>query len=90
MEQQQELVSLFDYLGYAAGSELGKQVAETAAKLKEPIGARHITNTRYKGLVHLYRPQFLKEYFEAQRLGLDPTAAIEYLGSVRCENTAEV
>lgn len=83
LKENAQLISLFDYLGYAAGSELGKQVAETAAKLKEPISARHITNTRYKGLVHLYRPQFLKEYFEAQRLGLDPTAAIEYLNSVK-------
>lgn len=83
MEQQQELVSLFDYLGYAAGPALGKQVAETASKLKEQIGARQVSNTKYRGLVHLYRPQFLKEFFEAQRLGLDPTAAVIYLNSVR-------
>ena len=83
MEQQQELVSLFDYLGYAAGPALGKQVADTAAKLNQPFGKRYVSTRTYKGMVFLYRPQFLKEFFEAQRLGLDPTAAIQYLDSVR-------
>ena len=48
------LMSLYDYLGYAAGSELGKEVAETAVKLRETIRTREISNTRYKGVVHLY------------------------------------
>jgi hypothetical protein len=64
---KQELISLFDYLGYAAGSTLGKQVAEAAAKAKEPIGSRQISNVRYKGVVHLYRREFLKEYFKQQQ-----------------------
>ena len=83
MENTQELVSLFDYLGYAAGPALGKQVAETATKLKQPIGARHITNTRYKGIVHLYDRKFLKEFFEAKQFGLEPTNAIQYLEKQR-------
>jgi hypothetical protein len=83
MENKQELVSLFDYLGYAAGPALGKQVAQTAAELKQPISARHITNTRYKGIVHLYNRKFLKEFFEAKQLGLEPTTAIQYLEKQR-------
>lgn len=83
MEQQQELISLFDYLGYAAGPTLGQQVADAASKLKERIGARHVSNKKYTGLVHLYRPQFLKEFFEAKKLGLDPTTAGHYLQSVK-------
>ena len=83
MENKQELVSLFDYLGYAAGPALGKQVAEAAVKLEQPIGARHITNTRYKGIVHLYDRKFLKEFFEAKQLGLDPVTAIQYLEKQR-------
>jgi hypothetical protein len=82
-QQQQELVSLFDYLGYAAGPTLGQQVADTASKLKERIGARHVSTRTYKGLVHLYRPQFLKEFFEAKKLGLDPTTAMQYLNSLK-------
>ena len=36
-EQKPYMMSLYEYLGHAAGSELGKEVAETAVKLKETI-----------------------------------------------------
>jgi hypothetical protein len=62
-EQKPYMMSLYDYLGYAAGSELGKKVAETAVALKETIKTRTITNTRYKGEIMLYRREFLDEYF---------------------------
>jgi len=62
-EQKPYMMSLYDYLGYAAGQELGKEVAETAVALKETIKTREISNTRYKGVVHLYRREFLDEYF---------------------------
>ena len=61
------LISLYDYLGYAAGSELGKEVAKAATKAKEKIGKRYITNTRYKGEVLLYRREFLQEYFKTKQ-----------------------
>lgn len=61
------LISLYDYLGYAAGSELGKEVATAATKAKEKIGRRLVTNTRYKGEVMLYRREFLKEYFDMKQ-----------------------
>ncbi len=87
--ENKELISLYDFLGHAAGSDLGKQVAEVATKLKQPIGVRHITNTRYKGVVHLYRGEFLKQFFEAKNLGLDPQAAITYLSNVANTTTPE-
>jgi hypothetical protein len=65
--ENQELISLYDYLGQAAGSELGKKVAQTAVKAKENIGRRQITSTRYKGEVLLYRRQFLDEYFRLKK-----------------------
>lgn len=65
--ENQELISLYDFLGHAAGAELGKKVAEAAAKAKQPIGKRQISNTRYKGVVHLYKRQFLQEYFNKQQ-----------------------
>ena len=67
MEQQQELVSLYDYLGYAAGGTLGKEVADAAVKAKETIGKRTVSNTRYKGVVMLYRREFLTEYFSRKQ-----------------------
>jgi hypothetical protein len=68
MEQEQVnqlpyMMSLFEYLGHAAGSELGKEVAETAVKLKETIQKKYIENTRYKGEILMYRREFLDTYF---------------------------
>jgi hypothetical protein len=58
------MMSLFEYLGYAAGSELGKEVATTAVALKETIEKKYVTNTRYKGEILMYRREFLDEYFK--------------------------
>lgn len=63
MENRQEMISLFDYLGRAAGTELGKRVHDTATKLKEPIQTREVRTKTYNGLVCLYRKEFLQEYF---------------------------
>lgn len=60
---QPYMMSLYDYLGRAAGSELGKEVCEVAVKLKETIQEREISNSKYTGKVHLYRREFLDEYF---------------------------
>ncbi len=65
--EKKQLISLYDYLGHAAGTEVGKSVHQAAVKLKEPIETRQISNVRYKGLVCLYRREFLKEYFNKQR-----------------------
>jgi len=61
------LISLYDYLGYAAGTQLGKEVATAATRVKETIGKRTVNNTRYKGEVLLYRREFLTEYFTAKQ-----------------------
>jgi len=57
------MMSLYDYLGRAAGPELGKEVCEVAVKLKETIEERKISNSKYTGNVHLYRREFLDEFF---------------------------
>jgi hypothetical protein len=63
-EQKPYMMSLYDYLGRAAGEELGKQVADAAVKLKETIKEREVSNPKYTGKVKLYRREFLDEYFE--------------------------
>ena len=65
MEPKNELISLFDYLGRAAGAELGKQVSKVAVLRKETIGKRSVSNKSYTGEVFLYRREFLQEYFNA-------------------------
>ena len=67
------LISLYDYLGYAAGGELGKQVATAATKAKEEIGRRVISNARYKGEVLLYRREFLQKYFKTKQSEVEPS-----------------
>ena len=57
------MMSLFEYLGYAAGSELGKEVYDTATKLHEVTKTREVSNPKYQGKVMLYRREFLDEYF---------------------------
>jgi hypothetical protein len=63
-EQKPYMMSLYEYLGRAAGKQLGLEVNTVAVKLKETIHERHIENPAYKGTVHLYRREFLDEYFK--------------------------
>ena len=63
-----EMVSLFDYLGHAAGINLGAAVYSTARKTKEKVDIRMVETKTYKGKVMLYRKDFLREYFQSQRV----------------------
>ena len=58
------MVSLYDYLGRAAGSELGKQVATAAAKARVRGETRQVSNPVYTGPVMLYPRSFLDLYFK--------------------------
>jgi len=60
------MLSLYDYLGHAAGPELGKQVAEYAKIKQTPHSERYVENSRYKGMVMLYKKEFLDEFFKVQ------------------------
>ena len=64
VEQKPYMMSLYDYLGRAAGKQLGLEVAATAAALREVIEERYVENPAYRGNVHLYRREFLDEYFK--------------------------
>jgi hypothetical protein len=57
------MMSLYDYLGRAAGSDLGKSVASTAAKQKIKMETRTVANKKYTGPVILYPKYFLDSYF---------------------------
>jgi hypothetical protein len=67
MENQMEYLSLYDFLGKAAGMELGAAVCKSAIESKEKIGEREIENPKYKGKVHLYRKEFLDKYFNVNQ-----------------------
>jgi len=57
------MMSLYDYLGRAAGSELGQQVAIAATKSKVRHETRHVSNTKYTGDIMLYPKSFLDQFF---------------------------
>ena len=61
------MLSLYDYLGYAAGGELGKEVATAAIRSNVKIETREVSNPKYTGKVHLYPESFLKEYFQSKQ-----------------------
>ena len=58
-----EMISLYDYLGRAAGPDLGKQVATAAAKAGVKHEIREVSNPKYKGPVMLWPKTFLDLYF---------------------------
>ena len=58
-----EYLSLYDYLGKAAGEKLGKEVKQEADKQEILTQNREITNPKYTGTVLLYPKDFLEFYF---------------------------
>jgi hypothetical protein len=56
-----DYLSLYDYLGCAAGGILGQKIAYEAAKLKVNIKTKIIENPRYKGKIQMYPKDFLSE-----------------------------
>lgn len=59
----EEMKSLYEYLGRAAGSDLGKQVAAAATRAKVRIDSHEISNSKYTGTILKYPVSFLNEYF---------------------------
>jgi len=58
-----EYKSLYDYLGRAAGGQLGKQVAEAAVRDGVQIQTRQVSNPKYEGEIMLYPSDWLENYF---------------------------
>ena len=60
------LLSLYDYLGKAAGKKLGEEVNKAAQLKKIPINTRQVSNPKYEGKVLLYPKWFLDEFFKKE------------------------
>ena len=58
-----EYLSLFDFLGKAAGEKLGKEVASAASRGGIKLETREVSNPKYTGTVLLYPKDFLEFYF---------------------------
>jgi hypothetical protein len=57
-------LSLFDYLGKAAGIELGEKVFKASAAMNIQPESRNIDIKTYCGKVMLYPKDFLEMYFK--------------------------
>ena len=64
MEQNYDHLSLYDYLGKAAGQKLGEEVNKAAQKQGIRMVTRDISNHVYTGKVQMYPVKFLDEYFK--------------------------
>jgi len=60
---QTNMLSLYDYLGRAAGKKLGLEVAVYARQQSTKIETRQISNPVYTGTVNLYTEEFLLSFF---------------------------
>jgi len=68
---QTQYISLYDYLGKAAGSELGKQVHEYAKIKNIKPQIREVKNPKYTGNVMLYPKSLIQEFFQIKKLSTD-------------------
>jgi hypothetical protein len=64
VEKSMKMMSLYDYLGRAAGKDLGLEVNKAAMAEGIELETRQVSNRVYKGPVMLYPEWFLKQYFE--------------------------
>jgi hypothetical protein len=58
-----KFLSLYDYLGKAAGKTLGGEVLKEAQSKSIIRKTKHVTQGGYDGLVMMYPKQFLDWYF---------------------------
>ena len=63
-DNSMSMMSLYDYLGHAAGSELGQKVATAARQAGVRGEMREVSNPVYKGNVMLWPKAFLDLYFK--------------------------
>ena len=63
MSNKIEYKSLFDFLGKAAGPELGKEVAKAAIVEGIPTQSKNVSNKQYKGEIKMYPVYWLEGYF---------------------------
>jgi hypothetical protein len=63
--ENMDMISLYDYLGHAAGPELGKQVADAARNSGVKGEIREVNHRGWKGPIMLYPRTFLDLYFKS-------------------------
>jgi hypothetical protein len=62
--ENENFMSLYDYIGHAAGDRLGKDVAKKAAEEKVGYMTKFVENPKYTGEIMMYPKSFLDNYFK--------------------------
>jgi hypothetical protein len=70
-EQNEPMVSLFDFLGSRAGLDLGGEVYKAAKQSNIFTSSKTIHNNCYQGKVTTYPHSFLKLFFLTKEEGID-------------------
>ena len=65
-DNQETMVTLYEFKGHAVGSEIGREVATAAHQLGIEVETVFISNPVYTGLVNKYPKSFLKEYYNLE------------------------
>ena len=60
------MMSLYDYLGKAAGAELGAKVAAYAQLRKQKFTQKDLDHPGNTGKIQMYTKEFIEEYFKAE------------------------
>jgi hypothetical protein len=77
--QQTELISLYDYLGKAAGKELGGKVYQFANIMGAKTGTKTVSHSPYQeGRIMTYERHFLDQFFNAESLFNNNLGKYEY------------
>ena len=61
--ENMDMISLYDYLGHAAGPDLGKKVASAAARAGVKHEIREVNHRGWNGPIMLYPRTFLDNFF---------------------------
>jgi hypothetical protein len=74
MLNQTELISLYDYLGTAAGKELGGKVYQFAVIMGARTGSKTVSHSPSpQGRIMTYERRFLDQFFDVQSLFTNTT-----------------
>ena len=65
---ENQMLSLYDYLGKAAGKDLGNQVYKAASAQKVKVTEKQVSNPVYKGKILMYPKSFLDSYFQVEQV----------------------
>lgn len=72
-------LSLYEYLGKAAGQDLGKEVMKAALECDEyvEIAEQKISTPAFDGVVKTYPKSFLDKYFKKKKSSFRPEISLE-------------